>query len=116
MATTNDRGASDWAPFRCEIVPERELVRVVPYGELDVATVGVVKQHMEDLRASAFPLIVLDLRELRFIDSTGLRFVLAEHARAEREGWSLELIAGPPAVQRLFEVSGFLETLRFRAV
>lgn len=106
---------TDWAPFRCEIAPERTFVRVIPYGELDVATGHVVQRHLDELRASEFTHIVLDLRQLRFMDSTGLRLVLGAESAAAREGWRFELIPGPPGVQRVFEVSGFLPTLPFRA-
>jgi anti-sigma B factor antagonist len=111
---TNDPMKSGWEPFRCEIEREGSYVRVIPYGELDVATVRIVQDRLAKLRAAAEPHVVLDLRELEFMDSTGLRLVLRQQADADKHGWRFELIAGPSAVQRVLEISGFLPTLRFR--
>jgi anti-sigma B factor antagonist len=55
----------------------------------------------------------VDMRRLRFIDSTGLRLLLQANARAQERGYELLLRPGEPAVQRVFEVTGALEVLRF---
>ena len=43
----------------------------------------------------------------------GLRTLLESHAAARREGVELELLPGPEAVQRVFEVAGLLDELPF---
>jgi hypothetical protein len=55
-------------------------------------------------------LIVVDLRELEFMDCSGLRVVWAAH---RREGERLVLVRGPDHVQRVFEISGLVTLLRF---
>jgi anti-anti-sigma factor len=50
---------------------------------------------------------------LTFIDSTGLRLVLEWDSVARRDGLRLRLRPGPPAVQRVFEVTGVIERLPF---
>jgi anti-anti-sigma factor len=57
--------------------------------------------------------LVLDLRELRFIDSTGLLAIRRMRELCADSGCELQLIPGPPAVQRLFELTGLLERLPF---
>jgi anti-anti-sigma factor len=57
---------------------------------------------------------VLDLRELTFLDSTGLRLILSERMAARKTGGRFELIAGPPEVQRVFELTRVLDALTFR--
>ena len=53
------------------------------------------------------------MRGLTFIDSSGIRAILAENQFAETNGREFSLISGPPAVQRALEVCGLLERLRF---
>ena len=50
--------------------------------------------------------LTVDLRELSFLDSTGLRALLQLRTRCEAHGCRLLLIPGPPTVQRAFDVSG----------
>jgi anti-sigma B factor antagonist len=100
-------------PFRCEVEPRRATVHVRPVGELDLATVPAVETQLVELRAAGFTSLVLDLRGVRFLDSTGLHLILDWHTSAEADGISFGLLAGPPAVQRLFELSGLTERLRF---
>jgi anti-anti-sigma factor len=59
---------------------------------------------------------VLDLRELTFIDSSGIRILVAEHHYAEQAEHEFSLISGPPAVQRTLEVCGLLGLLRVDTV
>jgi anti-sigma B factor antagonist len=99
--------------FRCDVEPHRETVRVRPVGELDLATVGVVEEQLSDLRAAGFTAITLDLRGLGFIDSTGLRMILLWDTRARVDGFAFRLIAGPPAIQRLFDLTGTTGQLDF---
>ncbi len=56
---------------------------------------------------------MLDLRALTFMDSSGLRIILSANAAARRDGWRLQLVAGPPGVQRIFEICGVTGSLRF---
>ena len=56
---------------------------------------------------------ILDLRRVSFLDSDGLRLALDLHAAASGDGFELELVPGPPHVQRVFEVTGTLDALPF---
>jgi anti-anti-sigma factor len=51
-------------------------------GELDLATAPDVADELERVEATAVDIVVLDLSGLTFIDSTGIRLVLAAHRRA----------------------------------
>jgi anti-sigma B factor antagonist len=102
-------------PFGCEVFPERDHVRIAPVGELDLATVPELRDVVHELRVSGFDHLVLDLRGLCFLDSTGLRLLLELASAARADSHRLELIPGPPTVQRLFELSGTAAELPFRA-
>ena len=55
--------------------------------------------------------LVLDLRKLKFLDSTGLRLILSAHARALRGGRRLQIVPGSEAVKRIFRLTGVNERL-----
>jgi anti-sigma B factor antagonist len=102
-------------PFRVDVHPERDAVRVAPVGELDLATASLLENQLHDLRTAGFEHVVLDLREVTFIDSSGLRVIVAEHRFAATTEHEFSLLSGPPAVQRALEVCGLLGLLRVDA-
>ena len=74
-------------------------------GELDYAATDSLEAELEKVEQAAPERLVLDLREVTFIDSSGLRLLLAADARAQDRGRRLELVRGPDVVQRVFEIS-----------
>jgi anti-sigma B factor antagonist len=100
-------------PFRCDVVPGRGHVRVAPVGELDLATGPVLERTLRELEESGFDRLVVDLRGVEFMDSSGLRLIMRWAEIARRDGCDLSLIAGPPGVQRVFETTGLLDRLTF---
>jgi anti-anti-sigma factor len=105
----------DLEPFRCELDRRREFARISPIGEIDIATTPVVEGHLDECEAAGVKQVVLDLREVSFIDSTGLRLILERDARSRADGFAFSLIAGPPTVQRLFDLTLTTERLNFVA-
>jgi anti-sigma B factor antagonist len=95
-------------------MPERDHVRVLPVGELDIAATPLLDQTIRELRGSGFDYLIIDLRRLCFIDSSGLRLLLELNNAANADSHRLELVAGPPEVQKVFEISGVLAVLPFR--
>jgi len=93
---------------------DRDVIHVVPTGELDLATVGQVEERLREFRDADFRCFVLDLRKLTFIDATGLKLAVQWDAYAKRDGIEFALITGPPAIQRVFEITGLLHQLTFR--
>ena len=90
------------APFEVTVVPDREKVVLVPSGELDLQTVDRLDGEVRDLRSAGFEHVVIDLRRLDFVDSSGLRLLLSLRNTALRRGHRLELIQGGDQVRRLF--------------
>jgi anti-sigma B factor antagonist len=108
----------NWQPdyessLRCEVVPERDAVRVRPIGSLDLATAPVLDQQLEDLREAGFQRLIVDLADLYFLDSTGLRLALRWNAAAQRDGFEIGFAPGPPDVQRVFEIAGVNQHVPF---
>lgn len=101
-------------PFTCNVTPERDHVIVAPRGDLDMATVGAVERELRRLRDTGFDRIVLDLRGLTFMDSSGLHLVTRWANDASQDGFVFELEPGQPAIQRVFELTSMTELLPFR--
>jgi anti-anti-sigma factor len=89
------------APFRVDVYPERDIVRVAAIGELDIATIAQLHAQIRELRDAGFAHVVLDLRQLTFIDSSGVQLILDEDRFARRDGQNFSLISGPPTIQRV---------------
>jgi anti-sigma B factor antagonist len=109
--STADQLSVPVPPFRVDVHPEREAVRVAPVGELDLTTAGLLETQLHDLRTAGFERVVLDLRELTFIDSSGIRVIVAENRHAQATEREFSLLPGPPAVQRALEICGLLGLL-----
>ena len=92
--------------LHCEVVRGDDTATVRPVGALDIATVPVLDEQLAELRDAGLHRLVLDLRGLYFMDSTGMRCVLKYDAEARNDGFSIELIRGSRAVQRVFELTG----------
>jgi anti-anti-sigma factor len=94
--------------FRVAVQPYDGRCVVVARGELDVATV-------EELRAVLTTQtrgVILDLRQVSFIDATGLRLLLEVDAAARRDGQSLNLVVGDPP-PLVFEVADVAERFTY---
>lgn len=94
-----------------DVHPQRDLVRVVPVGELDVATAGALQAHLDELHGAGFKHVVLDLRQLTFMDCRAVRLILAEDRRARRTGARFSMIEGGRAIQRVLDLCGLSEKL-----
>ena len=100
-------------PFRCDVARDGNDLRITLEGELDIATSPQVDAVLREPCENGVRRRVLDLAGLTFMDSSGLRIILSAHATARREGPSLVLVPGPPSVQRVFEITGMKDDLRF---
>ena len=83
-------------------------------GELDLASAPVLEAATARLCSDGASEIVLDLGQLDFIDSTGLRTILGSMHLCEEHLCNFWLIPGKRTTQRLFELAGLLERLPFR--
>jgi anti-sigma B factor antagonist len=97
--------------FKVEVRREGARTIVAPSGEIDLGSAGQLRSALQRAREDG-PL-VLDLRDVTFMDSVGLGLVIEEHRRAEREGGDFRLRRGPENVQRLFDMTGLAPRLRW---
>ena len=78
-------------------------------GEFDLTGIGVFEDAVAGVRPQHS--LVLDLRELTFLDSSGLGAFVVLYERAASEGWSLVLSAPQPTVAMVLRISGLAQRL-----
>ena len=74
-------------------------------GELDLASAQTLADVLRDLEAPC-DRIILDLSQLTFIDSSGLRLAITEHRRAELDGFDFVIAGATEPVLRILRITG----------
>ena len=74
-------------------------------GELDISRADEVELELDRIENENPNVLVFDLRELEFLDSTGLRIILSADSRARRHGRRVAIVPGPEKVQRVFRIT-----------
>ena len=97
--------------FRVQVRCEGTMAVISPHGEIDVATVDAVREQVAACEADASTL-VLDLRGVAFMDTSGLQLVFELHRRATEGTFAFAVVRGPRQLQRLFDIAGFGDRLR----
>jgi len=83
-------------------------------GELDLSGAGPLEEEIDRVvEADGIRKVVLDLRELEFMDSTGLRMVALAERLLSAAGRPLVLVRGPDAIHRVFAITRMDEHLTF---
>ncbi|TCZ77496.1 anti-sigma F factor antagonist [Paenibacillus albiflavus] len=100
--------------LQIEFEQHRRALIVRLKGELDHHTSDVVRARMEEAinNGDAFHL-VLSLRDLSFMDSSGLGVILGRYKQVTSRGGKLVICHVNPAVNRLFELSGLFKIITF---
>jgi anti-sigma B factor antagonist len=96
--------------FETEIRTEGSATVIALTGELDLASSAALEDVLK--RNSEAQNLILDLRELEFIDSTGLSVLVKAHQAAQEQGRQFGLVQGGAQVQRLLTLTGLAERLR----
>jgi anti-sigma B factor antagonist len=89
--------------------PDGVLIELA--GELDLATAPKLEDELRHVEQNASGVIYLDLRPLAFMDSSGLRALLAADSRAREAGRRLVLVRGDERVQRVLKITRLDERL-----
>jgi anti-anti-sigma factor len=92
--------------FSCDVGRNDSMAWVRPAGDLDLDTVHRVESKLAELREDGCRDLVLDLRDLTFMDSTGLRLVIRWHTAALGDGFRFAVVPGADVVQRVFRLTG----------
>ena len=82
-------------------------------GDLDLAGTGLLAQALAEAEAARPEVLVIDLRNVEFMDSSGLRSVIVAARRAEEDARRFALVPGKKQVMRVFEITRMEEWLTF---
>jgi anti-anti-sigma factor len=82
-------------------------------GELDLAGANVLEQELATPEVEATGVIVLDLRGVNFMDSSGLRVIAVTLQDAQERGRRFALVPGAAQVMRVFDITRMRERLEF---
>lgn len=80
-------------------------------GELDLPGSERAAGELDRLERREPPVLVMDLRKLDLIDSSGIQLVVSAHKRAKNAGRRLTVVRGPQQVHRVFEMMKLDEAL-----
>jgi len=97
--------------FRVEVRNEGQTTVIAVRGELDLASSPALQEELDRVAASDAKLLIIDLRNLDFMDSTGLSVLVRAHQRTEEQGRQLAMVKGPQQVQRLLSLTGVADRL-----
>jgi anti-sigma B factor antagonist len=84
---------------------EGDATVVSPVGEVDLVTVDKVRAHVREATGESSR-VVLDLRQVTFMDSSALRLLVEVQQLAEQDGFAFAVVRGPASLERLFQVTG----------
>lgn len=78
-----------------------------PMGRLDASTAAVHEKSVEELLMGGVNSVSIDLSEVEFLSSAGLRVLVGAAKAAKTKGGKIVLISPQPAVLEVLKVSGF---------
>jgi anti-anti-sigma factor len=99
-------------PFTVERQLSDGTARLLVRGELDMETGPRLDEQIRDVEAQRPAVLVLDLREVSFFDSTGLQLVLDADVRAREEGRRFVVLPGEGEPMRILELAEVADRLQ----
>jgi anti-sigma B factor antagonist len=97
--------------FQIAVHGEDRATVIAVSGELDLASSPALEQALARVNGSDTELVILDLRELEFMDSTGLSVLVKANQHALETGKRFGLVKGSSQVQRLLSLTGMDERI-----
>jgi anti-anti-sigma factor len=85
-----------------------------PTGRLDAATAAAHETSIKQLLVGDVSSVAIDLAEVEFLSSAGLRVLLAAAKAAHTKGGKVVLLSPTPAVREVLAVSGFDKLVQIR--
>jgi anti-sigma B factor antagonist len=92
-------------PFSFDAEPRGPLTVLRLKGELDMAAAPTLTKALHQLQHEGVQEIVVDLRELCFLDSMGLSALLEAYAAGQDGHRTVSFVRGQRSVQRVFAIT-----------
>jgi anti-sigma B factor antagonist len=99
------RGLKNTDPVNIQVWPRDDWDLVELFGSLDMASAPRVRLEVHALLHSGRRKLLLDLRGIDFLDSTGLGLIVALRKRARTLDGELEIVVDSPRLRRIFEIT-----------
>jgi anti-sigma B factor antagonist len=106
-----DPNAALGLPFELTVERRAEGVVLILRGELDLAAKEHYEQQLEKLEAEKLESLIVDMRALTFIDSTGIKLLLRTLRDSEENEFALGFVQGSGQVPELLETTGVADQL-----
>jgi anti-sigma B factor antagonist len=94
------------SPFEATLRREGRTVILTLSGDLVLSSIDEFREALEEAGAEPLELLVIDLRQLDFLDSSGLRAIVATEGYALGQGYELQIVRGKEQVDEVFKVTG----------
>jgi anti-sigma B factor antagonist len=88
------------------VTPDRECITVLAAGELDISNATDLEARIQKLSDAGWATVVLDLRGVTFMDSTGLRALQRSRRAMHARGRRVTIVDASDVVRRLFALTG----------
>ena len=92
--------------LRVDVADREGYALVTVAGDIDVTTASTLREPLHELVEQRRHHHVIDLREVTFLDSTGLGILVSDHKRLRDRGGSLHVVCAPGLVSRVFRLTG----------
>jgi len=97
--------------FNSEFKNDTLIIRLE--GELDLVTAEQFRQAAEnEIKSKNAKRLILNLKEVPFIDSSGLGAILGRYKRISEKGGKMAVVEVKPQVERIFELSGIFRIMK----
>jgi anti-sigma B factor antagonist len=95
-----------------QVVYAGSVTRLVADGEIDASSAHTFEAAANQALAERPPRIEIDLSNVGFIDSSGLRAIITLSNRSREQGIVVSISGLSPAAKRVLEITGLIDTLR----
>jgi anti-anti-sigma factor len=91
--------------FHVSVDTDADAQKVILSGELDIATADQLTDALEGAQPVPGTRVVIDLSAVSFMDSTGLRVLIAANRNAAAGDYSLVIVTGDSPAKRVLELT-----------
>jgi anti-sigma B factor antagonist len=99
--------------FHVDVDQDQAGVTVTVTGDVDLSTVGPLERARERALSNSPSRVLIDLRGVSFIDSSGLKFLIETDRLSRAGGWKLQLVRPAQTAMRVLVVTGVEKHLPF---
>ncbi len=97
--------------FEAELRRHGTTVTLSLSGELSLGSINEFQDALDEAGSEPLELLVIDLRSLEFLDSSGLRAIVASQGHALGRGYALQIVRGSEQVREVFRITGLDDKL-----